>query len=754
MEYAVNPSTGDIMQWDPQGGPQWSPVPDSQIAHDPNTKQVYVNDGKQWQTLPSPSTGSTAKDIGLNALTGVARGVAQTGALPRTIYDLLAQPPGKQYGIDPNSGLTVEQPQQQQQAPNPNAITVADVMHQLPTQEDMNRLLFQKLGLPYYTPSTTAGRIGQEALAAAVPGALGGVPGAAYGAAGGAAAQGAAELGMPPYVQAAAQLLPAAAGAVIQGGRTMLRPFTETGQKQIAADVLHQAAGGEFTPRAAPVPGTPMSLGQSTGNVGLLELERSAFARPPFPGERPGEINMPLAKGNMVTTANQRMMQELERTGAVPGAGMNAPAAEAASGTMQQAIRKHELDLAEEEKNAWNRIPGTSMTIPSAPIVADLQRNIADLGPARQTLLPGYIQAVIKQWGPEITFNDIKELRTLVGNDMADAIKTAVPNRNKASALAPIDNALRNYMDTLASMDPRVQQQLTEARQATARYHAIFDDPEIKSIIDTQGPWDRVKSEAVASKFIKLGGGGADSYDKFLVAAGNTPQARQAATEYVTAQMMRTIQGRPLDATGTPLIVAGNLRKFVNDNRSLIDHPDLFTPAQRDIINRVADQADLLAQTQRLSSFGVGGPDSYNKLAGNRFLDALVGQKGAMAIKLVGGLVGYNLTNIIGGPVVGIGGMIGGYALGRKAAESLYEPAQRSVITLINRALTDPKIASDLQKFRSDPRLGTLTPSLRTLFGVSVGAASTTVKTTPPPYRSNLPPPPAGIGQNNLFGAP
>ena len=191
------------------------------------------------------------------------------------------------------------------------------------------------------------------------------------------------------------------------------------------------------------------------------------------------------------------------------------------------------------------------------------------------------------------------------------------------------------------------------------------------------------------------------------------------------------------------------LRKFINDNRTLIDHPDLYTPAQRDILGRVADQADQLARTQRAASFGTGGSDTYNKLAGSKYLDALVGPMGAQALQLFAGTAGYAAASPFLGGVGGLAGGMGAYAFSRGLIKRAYAPAQRNVIGLINRALVDPEFAMDLQRFRSNPNARTLTKNLRTAFGISLSAASTAVKPDIPTYQSQQP-----MSGNSVFGGP
>lgn len=679
---------------------------------------------------PTPSSGSDLVDMGKNAVTGAAKGIGDLISLPRTVYDFFSSIGGQNDGIDPATGLSYSRPAPPAAAPagppGQKPITMDDIAHLLPSREDMNNALFNKLGLPYYVPSTMAGRLGQSAIEGAVGGAPGGPAGMIMGGAGGAAGQAAAEAGAGPGGQIAASiLLPLLTAGAGLGVARMGRPLTAAGQRSIAADTLHDVAGGPIVPQAAPVPGTPMTLGQATGNPGVINLERAAFSRQPFVPNRPGEINMPFTKGNMVTDANQSMTTALDRgLGNVPGAGLNTVQAEGASGQMQAAVRAHIDSLRKEERAAWNSISGASLPAAADPIKADLQAVREKLGVANEDLIPSYVDRVIGKWGDTVTFDDLKTLRTRVGNDIEKALSGPQPDRNLAHALSPIEETLRQHMDQLASVDPGVQNQLQAARFATSHLHSITDDPTIASVLEQSGPWDRVGAAAVAGKFIKFGGGSADSYDKFLVAAGNAPAAQQAARDYVTAQMMKTIQGRPLDAGGTPLIVAGNFRKFVNDNRTLIDHPDLYTPAQRDVITRVADQADMLARTQRGQAFGTGGSDTFNKLASDQFLQALVGKGGAATIKILAGTAGYAAMNAVTGPIGGLAGGMGGFALGGKAATSLYANAQRNVITLIDRALTDPAFAVELQQFRSNPTTSNLSPRIRAVLGLTTAATS------------------------------
>lgn len=714
--YAVNDKTGEVMEIAGGGSPRWTPVPNNRIADDPNTGEIHVYNGSEWEAVPSASQGLVA-DVGRNILTGAAKGTRDIVAMPNTVARLLRETPGPaqpnmaavgqgrgsaSWGLS-RSGLPVGN------VPAPSS-QPGWIERHTPSMEDMNRHLFKDIGLPYYTPSTGLGRIGQMAVEGGVGGAVAGLPGVAAGMVGGAAQQSAAELGAPTGIQVAAGLLAPSVGAAGAraarlGFRTLsdiVSPQLASGQRRIAAGVLRDSAGGPFQPTLPAVEGTPETLGQSTNNPGLLALERTATRRTPVMQGRAQQMR---------SNANQRVVDELHGLGNVPARGENTMAAESASVDMRAELMASEQAARDVESAAWRAVDqGRNLQMPAQPIrngLNILRRNV--LGPSREDLLPGYIQQVLDRWGNNVSLNDLVALRSRVLGDIRRLRSGPQPDANTAGALDQVADMLLRHTDNLAATDPATQQALEAARQATRDYHATWDHPAIRSAISQSGgAFDRVNPSAMASKIIKLGGGGQESLDAYIRATGGDANALQAARDYVVAKMMKRSQSVQPDLEGDQFLLAGQMRKFLDENAGLINHPALFTPEQRDILRRVAEENDRLARTARAGM--PGGSDTYANLAGDSFLQALVGRSGAQILKLFGAAVGGKLA----GPV----GMAGGYAAGRAMTNSLYGRARDRVLELVDQALLDPEFAAQLQQYARNPQAGP-PPRLRAILGTA-----------------------------------
>jgi hypothetical protein len=123
----------------------------------------------------------------------------------------------------------------------------------------------------------------------------------ATGAAAGAGASGVArEAGLTPEAQLAAGLLggfgvpalgmatAASLGAILRGARAYVRPFTDTGQRQIVGDTLGKfssdpsAAADAMASAPEFVPGSNPTAAQASSDPGLLSLENTLRAQPDF----------------------------------------------------------------------------------------------------------------------------------------------------------------------------------------------------------------------------------------------------------------------------------------------------------------------------------------------------------------------------------------------------------------------------------------------------------------------------------------
>jgi hypothetical protein len=126
---------------------------------------------------------------------------------------------------------------------------------------------------------------------------------AAAGMTGGGSADVAREAGAGPVGQFAAGLLGGFAPTALEGGLNAVgslavRPFTRSGQAQLAANTLYREAtnptqaAANLTSAAPLVPGSLRTAGEASGDTGLLSLEKGVRARNPGPfGQRISQQN-------------------------------------------------------------------------------------------------------------------------------------------------------------------------------------------------------------------------------------------------------------------------------------------------------------------------------------------------------------------------------------------------------------------------------------------------------------------------------
>jgi hypothetical protein len=121
----------------------------------------------------------------------------------------------------------------------------------------------------------------------------------------------------------------------------------------------------------------------------------------------------------------------------------------------------------------------------------------------------------------------------------------------------------------------------------------------------------------------------------------------------------------------------------------------LFTDAQRDLMRRIGDAADMGARTARAGA--PGGSDTFAKLSGKNFIDALIGPMASKVMPVGGAVLGAHFGFTEGG----VGGALAGLWGGNHLAEMLYAAPREKVLNLLNEAMSDPKLAQALmQKVR------------------------------------------------------
>ena len=122
------------------------------------------------------------------------------------------------------------------------------------------------------------------------------------------------------------------------------------------------------------------------------------------------------------------------------------------------------------------------------------------------------------------------------------------------------------------------------------------------------------------------------------------------------------------------------------DNYDHVINSDLFTDDQRDLLDRINQAAQMTARTARGGA--PGGSDTFAKLSGKNWVDALVGTGAKKIARTVGAAAGY----ATGGP---FGAAAGAYGA-PKIMETMLSANKDAAMKLLTQALYDPAMAKAL----------------------------------------------------------
>lgn len=642
-----------------------------------------------WQSAPvvdapppqptPPESGALGPvgDFGKNVATGLfTNAPAGIAGLPAALRDAYAQ--------DNYSGSPVARIFQHGARPP------------LPSYGDVRGLLTNNplMNMPDYVPSTGAGRIVQGAATGAGGGILGGPVAAAVGAAGGAVQQGGSELGLPPWLSAALGIGTSALGGGLIKGASMLRqPTTLAAQKLLAQKVLDEAAVNPNAPIGqAPIPGAPSTLGQATGDPGTLALEKQVVN------------SSPQLQGKYVAVsggANSAVSNDLQSNFTWPGRGDAVPQMQQASGDLFAALQNARKASSANVSNLWDQVdPGNTTAFDTAPIKQDLTDYVGGLTKARSTFIPKNIQGLIDGLGPTEPLAELQDTRSAMLTQ-ARSLRDG-GNYNEANVVQGLADRFGSQIDNLQMPDPAMNPAYQAARQATKAHYSVFGDPAIEKALGGL-------PATAADTFLRTGTTG--GLDSLVNATGSA--AIPAAQDWFMGGLAKAAESATPGVSGGQTLLATPFTRYLSKYKSLLNDDRLFTPDQRDLINRAGQQLDYSLQTERA---GVkGGSNTYSLLSSNKYLETMVGKKGAALL----GLFGKSKQMIgtgVGGALFGTpGAMVGGAVMGGEGAGA-YSRAAQSTLDLVHQAILDPKFAAELRAFRDNPTKSNMTNGILKAF--------------------------------------
>lgn len=479
-----------------------------------------------------------------------------------------------------------------------------------------------------------------------------------------------------------------APGAVsmLTHARSYVRPFMKSGQENIAGNLLNEAAGGgPVNFESAPLPGMKPTTGQSTNNPGLIWLEPTMQQK-----SGPGAIDMQGAK-----TANNTAMVD-----AINGLG---DAKSDSAADMEERINSAQAkrDAATQEK--WKAAGIDKDTnIETAPLYTSVEGYISGLSAAEKkklgvdfketkdgTLMEGDLVSVLNKFPKNTNLKEVQGWRSEVRDALAKE-KGKWGRLIIGGMLDSIDTFLENpYEAGGAGLAPEKKAAYDAARAATREQRGLESPPAMRGALENDRYGEpKVPTSAMADNFMKprTQKGAPESFQSYLDYTGKA--GHQAARDAFTKKFLDAAQSYVPDQNGQGLVGAGSVRKFIDDYSHIIDS-DIFNEDQRKLIQSIADASDMQARVAR--GVATGGPDTYAKLSGDRYLEALIHPGAGELLPAVGAVVGSGL---------GWTGAFSGAIIGRKAADflykGLYSAPRDKVMDILRKAIADPDLAKSL----------------------------------------------------------
>lgn len=531
----------------------------------------------------------------------------------------------------------------------------------------------------------------------------------------------------------------------------VLRPTAQA--PRLAGQVLTEAeeasiraGGGPLVPRPAPAPGVPLNLAEATGSPEIATLSQQR-----------GAANIPARVRH--ETAQSRALRSQ-----VPGVAPGEPVSVAVqrSTDAEAAIRQAAKVARSEEKRLWNRpsLQRPTVTTGSTKVhVNDLAQAIRDAEPGLNTdaLNNGSIQSVIRAAnnlpdraaanqinGIASQFGRIARNHTLPGEVRAvagrlqraaqDGLMNAPEVVGRPPQIQPrgwhTDHTGKTVwhnggVTPAIRPDPQLVRDMRAARDFTKRKadvfgHASFDSiwqrnsygnqtlPEGTGLgkffnfsTGTMKP-GQIKDAAkfmddIATEWRKLGHASFDPADAVMARQEMVDNTR----DFITASLLQHVSHpSQLDDLGDRMLQMGRLRTAIARNRRMLTDSGVYTPAQLDMWDRIAETAQMIQQAQQKGA-PIGSP-TYSRVVGDkRFMDALFG--GPIRRYLLTGAAG-TLVGGLSSHLMGMGefggallGDVGGMAL-NAAAEHIFNASRTEVLRLLDEALRDPAIAQDLMR--------------------------------------------------------
>jgi len=507
----------------------------------------------------------------------------------------------------------------------------------------------------------------------------------------------------------ATALAPTIPGNVYKAGQAAVRPFTEEGRRTITGQALNRSATYGVPDLPEPPLGINSTLGQASNDPGLLALERSVQQLTPRISGR---------FADQASRNNQTVLQAFDELGQPRGRAPYQISQEAAPG-----LEANRAAARETERAAWEAIdPTRSVQIPMQPIRERMNAYVDDLTMARRPLVPDDLLAMVNRGGDSLPMRELQDLRSTLTT--RERLARRAGDYNQANVYRELDERLfQRLPEGQVPMPTTVDQAATlryqDALKASREYQQTFGEKPIRDIFRVEGTPD----SAVLDKMLAPGQGQAERVQQYVRATMQDPAQMQHGRDWFTTRMQTALSGARQDAQGDQFILGDKMRKFVQDNRPLIDSP-LFTADQRRVVDELVDAATMVERTARAGP--QGGSDTAAKLAGKNYLSEMVGGwfQPVRAAELAGAA--------IGGATGGWGGAAAGFLAGGRVADPLvgrlYGNARDKVMMLLSEAMLDPAFARELMQSARGQNTQFASPRMKNFLATLPATAWTTME--------------------------
>lgn len=464
--------------------------------------------------------------------------------------------------------------------------------------------------------------------------------------------------------------------------------FGQEGIDTAAGRVLNESKTNGNIFEKPPLPGMKLTTGQATNDPGLLWLERNVSQSTPMGATLTGEA---LAKNN---DAIRTGITQLGNGGGDPSQAMSD-----ALDRIYAARRSAASDLF--KKADLSNTGGVS----GFQFNNFMKKYVGGLPVADQAQVPQDVMGIMDKMAAAKTQNlsDVQSVRSMLTSRATAAARGG--DANLARILGGLADQTENFIDMKAANLGAKYPLYNQARANYADMKGTFEKPPAVRAalgVDSYGA-DKVPASATADHFIKTGKGAKETFNSYLNAIATKdpktgaitydPDGLKAAQDAFAQKFLKQVSNSGTDANGQNIVSPAKMQKFLGDYSHVINSP-MFTPAQRDLVDRIAKATSMASRVQNARPPG-GGSDTFQKLQGDKFIDALVGPYASKLVGAAGKVGGAAYGALEEGKI----GAVMGFMAGEKGGElvnSLFKAPRDKVVNLITEAMHDPQLAQDL----------------------------------------------------------